>query len=61
MPTALPISYPAETVDRTIFSDAQRSVWLILSWAIVMLLFGAVANFGVEPGPVDPFQLLGNF
>jgi hypothetical protein len=59
MPTVLPISYPAEIIDRTIFSDAQRPVWLILSWAIFMLCFGAVANF--EPGPMDPFQLLANF
>jgi hypothetical protein len=61
MPTSLPISYSTKTVCHAKFSDAQRAVWLIAIWAVVMLLFGALASFGVEPGQTDPFQLLATF
>ena len=61
MPTSLPISYSTKTVCHAKFPDAQRAVWLIAIWAVVMLLSGMFANFGDETRETDPFQLLATF
>jgi hypothetical protein len=61
MPTSLPISLSAEIVDRTGLPRVQGAVWLVVVWAVAMLFFAALANFGTETGAMDPFQLLANF
>jgi hypothetical protein len=58
MLTALPISYSAEIVVPPKPTGSLRPVWLIVIWALVMLLMGAFANPDAETGPADPLQLL---
>jgi hypothetical protein len=58
MPTALPISYSAEIGVPPKATGSLRPVWLIVIWALVMLLMGALANPDAETGPTDPLQLL---
>ena len=52
MPTSLPAVFPTEINDPTEFLGMA----LIMTWAILMLLFGAVTTFGVETAAVDSFE-----
>jgi hypothetical protein len=61
MPTAPPLPYSPELIARAKPPIVQPAAWLIIIWAVVMLLFGAVANSRGEGGPIDSFQLLANF
>ncbi len=57
MPTALPISHAAKITVPARPIGSLRPVWLIVIWALVMLLMGAVANPDTATGPADPQQL----
>jgi hypothetical protein len=58
MPTALPIPYCVAIAGAPERAGSLRPVWLLVTWALVMLLMGALANPDAETGPKDPFQLL---
>jgi hypothetical protein len=62
MPTALPISHSALIVVPSKFTGSLHPAWLIVPWAITMLLVGALVHTGVETGAKDdPFQTLATF
>jgi hypothetical protein len=58
MPTALPTSYSVVIAGAPQRTGSLRPVWLLVTWALVMLLMGAFANPDAETGPKDPLQLL---
>jgi hypothetical protein len=61
MPTSLPLLYLTDVIASDKSLHAPDAVWLIAIWGIVMLTFGALANFGMEIGAMDPLQPLAQF
>jgi hypothetical protein len=61
MPTSLPIAVSTAIIERPKSTTSPSTIWLVLIWAAVMLLFGALEHFGNDAGALDPFQLLATF
>ena len=58
MPTALPIPHFAKIIVPSRSTGSLHPAWLIVLWAITMLLVGVLANAGAGTGAIDdPFQM----
>ena len=61
MTTSLPLTYSSAVVAPARSSYASDAIWLVLIWAVAMLLFGAGAGRREGAGTTDPVQLLATF
>jgi|GEM_PF-5081841 hypothetical protein len=61
MTTSLPLTYSSAVVAPARSSYASDAIWLVLIWAVAMLLSGALADVRPGAAAMDPFQLLATF
>jgi hypothetical protein len=59
MPTSVPEIYPALIVEPVPAFRLPPGTWLLVAWAVVMLVVGFAAP--ATTGAIDQFQLLANF
>jgi hypothetical protein len=61
MPTSLPTTFSSDLVAPPVAARSDGPGWLILIWAVAMLVFAALTGAASGTGEIDAFQLLATF
>lgn len=61
MPTNLPARrhVTVKVDERRVAPGSEFLIWFTATWAVAMLLFGAIARWGLQAVDVDPFNFVG--
>lgn len=44
--------------ERRVVPGSEFFIWFTVTWAVAMLLFGAIARWGLQAVDVDPYNLV---